>query len=85
MGKFTDNRDGKVYKWIKIANQVWMAENLSYEVFNNDSPIILITYVLIIGCNDPFNLLIRPLVSMCRECKELSAQRANPQVAFRGF
>ncbi len=42
-GTFTDTRDGHVYNWVEIGNQVWMTENLAYMprlanvwAYNND-------------------------------------------------
>ena len=34
-GTFVDTRDNREYKWVKVGEQIWMAENLAYLPFVN--------------------------------------------------
>lgn len=56
-GTFIDERDGQVYKWVKIENEVWMAQNLNIESVTIKLPDNTIEESFIRRCykNDPDN------------------------------
>jgi len=52
IGTFTDSRDEQEYKWVRIGNQIWMAENLSFnpdsgyfDYYENDSIVSVYGYL----------------------------------------
>jgi uncharacterized protein (TIGR02145 family) len=46
-GTFTDSRDGQTYRWIRVGDQIWIAENLRHEAgegcwaWNDDESTVL--------------------------------------------
>lgn len=68
-GKFTDPRDGRVYRVVTIGSQIWMAENLNYDFSEGSSCIALDTndcengkigiytwYAALVACPDGWHL-----------------------------
>jgi uncharacterized protein (TIGR02145 family) len=39
-GTFTDQRDGVKYEWIRIGDQIWMAENLKSTIYADGTPLV---------------------------------------------
>jgi hypothetical protein len=73
----TDN-SGNVYKTVKIGNQIWMAENLRTEKYNNGDPIEQITSdrywqeISFFAMNDSSFLEIKPVMCYYNNVKEPS-------------
>ena len=53
MGTFVDPRDSTEYKTCKIGNQVWLAENLKFELNSDDSRRLALADKKGMGNDDP--------------------------------